>query len=264
MQRQLFRSFIAACLLPLPAMAVDTDGPETKPIEQPSHDHRGAKQIALENGEGATITLWKPDLTTQTLILEHGGITIPKTGIDNYHVVVAEKDWGNQKEAVIRYEYMFGRPSKQSPSKLTTVEKTDFEIVPDPIPREHYRYHSMQTWGFLVRLHGKPIPNLELILQTTNGSQQTAISDRNGRVEFQIPDDFPNIVAGERDKRSAQLTISSRYRKGDIAYQTQLNADYRVNPTHWQSSQLGLWVVGVGMLAGGYLGRTRKIKEKRT
>ncbi|MCU7871127.1 MAG: hypothetical protein KZQ91_00125 [Candidatus Thiodiazotropha sp. (ex Lucinoma borealis)] len=264
MQRQRLRSFIAICLLPLSAVAASTDDSEKKPIEQPAHDHRGAKQITLENGEGATITLWKPDLSTQTLNLEHGGITIPKTGLDNYHVVVAEKDWGNHKEAVIRYEYMFGRPSKQSPSKLTAVEKTDFEIVPDPIPREHYRYHTLQTWGFLVRLHGKPLSNLELTLQTTHGSQQTVISDQYGRVEFQIPDDFPNLVAGERDKRSAQFTISSKYREGDIAYQTQLNADYRVNPTHWQSTQLGLWVVGIGILAGGYLGRTKKIKGKRT
>ncbi|MCU7948313.1 MAG: hypothetical protein KZQ72_17050 [Candidatus Thiodiazotropha sp. (ex Cardiolucina cf. quadrata)] len=184
MQRQRLRSFIAICLLPLSAVAASTDGSEKKPIEQPAHDHRGAKQITLENGEGATITLWKPDLSTQTLNLEHGGITIPKTGLDNYHVVVAEKDWGNHKEAVIRYEYMFGRPSKQSPSKLTAVEKTDFEIVPDPIPREHYRYHTLQTWGFLVRLHGKPLSNLELTLQTTHGSQQTVISDQYGRVEF--------------------------------------------------------------------------------
>ncbi|MCM8921286.1 MAG: hypothetical protein LC540_14695, partial [Candidatus Thiodiazotropha sp.] len=95
MQRQRLRSFIAICLLPLSAVAASTDGSEKKPIEQPAHDHRGAKQITLENGEGATITLWKPDLSTQTLNLEHGGITIPKTGLDNYHAVVAEKDWGN-------------------------------------------------------------------------------------------------------------------------------------------------------------------------
>ncbi|MCU7858955.1 MAG: DUF4198 domain-containing protein, partial [Candidatus Thiodiazotropha sp. (ex Lucinoma kastoroae)] len=210
MYRQILGLMLSACLLPSSAVAADSDGSQKSPV-QPSHDHRGAKKIALENGEGATITLWKPDLSTQPIALEHGTVTIPKTGTDNYHAVVAEKDWGNHKEVIIRYEYMFGRPSKQSPSKLAAAEKSAFEIVPNPIPREHYRYHSQQTWGFIVRLHGKPVPDLEVTLQTSYGSQDSTISDHNGYVEFQIPDDFPDLVEGERDKRSAQFTISSKY-----------------------------------------------------
>ncbi|MCU7935830.1 MAG: hypothetical protein KZQ99_13255 [Candidatus Thiodiazotropha sp. (ex Dulcina madagascariensis)] len=258
MYRKLLGVLIPACLLSLSAVAAGVDNPENNPAAEPSHDRRGAKKIALENSEGASVTLWKPDLSTQPLTIGHGGVTIPNTGIDNYHAVVAEKDWGDHKEVVIRYEYLFGRPSKQSPSKLAGAEKADFEIAPDPIPREHYRYHSQQTWGFLLRLHGRPLPDLEVTLQTTQGSQRRAITDQNGRVEFQIPDDFPNLVEGERDKRQAQFTVSSEHRQGDVTYTTQLNADYRVNPTHWQSTRLGLLVVGIGFLAGGFLGRVNR------
>jgi hypothetical protein len=244
-------------MLSLSGMAVGADSDEAHKQPQPSHHHRGEKRINLENADGATITLWKPDLSTQPLTLNHGGITIPMTGVDNYHAIVAEKDWGDHKEVVIRYEYRFGPPSKQSPSRLAGHQKTEFEIVPDPIPREHYRYHTQQNWDFLVRFNGNPVKDLEVKLETVNGSQLATKSDADGRVTFLIPDDFPGVIEGKRDKRMGQFTVSSEYQQDNIRYTTQLNAEYRINPMHWQSTQLGLLVVGIGFLAGGFLGRVK-------
>ena len=74
-----------------------------KPPAAAGHGHRrGGQRLILSNADGATITLWKPDLSTLPLELEHGAITLPRTGMDNYHAIVAEKDWGKEKEAVIR------------------------------------------------------------------------------------------------------------------------------------------------------------------
>ncbi|MES9949758.1 MAG: Ig-like domain-containing protein [Candidatus Thiodiazotropha sp.] len=258
MHRQLLDVVILACMFSLSGVVTGADGGDATKPPQPAHDHRGEKRIVLENGYGAIITLWKPDLSTQQLTLDHDAVTIPMTGIDNYHAIVAEKDWGDHKEAVIRYEYRFGRPSKQSPSRLAAKQKTEFEIVPDPIPREHYRYHSLETWDYLVRFNGKPVNDLEVILNTDNGSQLSSTTDSNGRVSFQIPDDFPGMIEGERDKRLGQFTVSSEYLEGDRRYTTRLNADYRVNPAHWQSTRLGLLVVGIGFIAGGFLGRVNR------
>ena len=260
MNRQSIGIFLSACLLSPLCMAADSDKPEKTEKPPAAHGHRGAKKIVLENGDGAVITLWNPDLSTQPLTLEHNSVTVPVTGVNNYHAVVAEKAWSGHKETVIRYEYMFGRPSHQSPARLAAAEKSEFEIVPDPIPREHYRYHSQQNWGFLVRLHGKPLANQPLTLETSHGTLQTLSSNAEGRVEFRIPDDFPDLVEGERDKRLAQFTISSEYRDEGITYTTQLNADYRINPSHWQSTRLGLLVLGIGLLTGSYLGRAKKTK----
>ncbi|MES9986886.1 MAG: hypothetical protein ABW077_03160 [Candidatus Thiodiazotropha endolucinida] len=255
---QLLGVVIPACMLSLAGVAIGAEGGDATKPPQPAHDHRGEKRIVLENGDGAIITLWKPDLSTQQLTLDHNAVTIPMTGIDNYHAIVAEKDWGDHKEAVIRYEYRFGRPSKQSPSQLVAKQKTEFEIVPDPIPREHYRYHSLQSWNYLVRFNGKPVNDLEVALNTANGTQLSSTTDSHGRVSFQIPDDFPGMIEGERDKRLGQFTVSSEYLEGNRRYTTQLNADYRVNPTHWQSTRLGLLVVGIGFIAGGFLGRVKR------
>ena len=42
-----------------------------------------------------------------------------------------------------------------------------------------------------------------------------------------------------------------------IQYQTRLSATYHLNPSHWQSSPMGWAVVGLGLVAGGLLGRQK-------
>ncbi len=234
------------------------------PVKQTQQHRRRLKQFTLAGAEGATIKLWKPDLTTIPLDqkhLMHGSITLPRTGMDNYHAIVAEKDWGDSKEAVIRYEYLRGSPSKQSPTKLSAAQKTTFEVVPVPIPRGHYHYSSNQEWSFMTRFQDQPIPNLPVVMETSNGSRVKAVSDNNGMVTMHIPDDFPNIIPGKRDRRSADFMVSAGYEKGGITYQTTLSAEYRVNQAHWKSLGWGAAVAGLGMIAGGFIGRTRNKKR---
>ena len=212
-------------------------------------------KFALVNSEGASMQLWKPDLSTLPLTAEHGSITLPRTGVDNYHAVVVEKDWGYLKEALIRYHYMRGKPSGQSTSKLTAAEKTTFEIVPDPVPREHQHYRSDQNWNFMLRFRGAPAAQVAVVLETSNGSALSGVSDSNGLVSLRIPDDFSQLEAGARDRRTAEFSVSAEMTQAGVTYQTQLSAEYRVNPSRWQSLSLGLFVTGIGLVAGGFLGR---------
>lgn len=240
------------------AAGEDKAGSNKPQPQQAGHGgHRGEKQFMIENAQGAEITLWKPDLTTQSLQAHHGAVTLPKTGMDNYHALVVEKDWGTGKEALIRYEYRFGRPSKRSPSELTATDKTAFEIVPAPIPREHYRYHSDQEWGFQVRLHGQPVAGQAVTLETEHGSSLQSVTNDDGYAGFRLPDDFPDLVEGRRDRRSAEFLVSAATDADGVAYQTTLSASYRVNPSHWQSHSMGWAVVGLGFIAGGLIGRQR-------
>jgi hypothetical protein len=241
-----------------------TTASDATPSMAQQMNRRASKKIMLINGEGATITLWKPDLSSQTLTLKDGAITLPNTGMNNYHALVVQQDWGTGKESVIRYEYLAGKPSKQSPSKLTEAVKSQFEIVPDPIPREHYRYYSDHKWGFILRLHGKPKAGIEVNLKTENGSQLHAISDYAGRVAFRLPEDFPETVpAGERDKRSAEFAVSATTTLAGMSYETMLTARYYVNPSHWQSSKLGLFVTGLGFFVGSLIGRSKSQAGKK-
>jgi hypothetical protein len=235
---------------------------QAKPQSQHMQHGRGPKKLMLAGAEGATIKLWKPDLTTLELEAKMGVIALPSTGVDNYHAVVAEKDWGDIKESVIRYEWMRGKPSGESPTKLTAAIKTAFEIVPDPIPRGHYHYHSDQEWDFILRFQDKPVGNLPVTLQTANGSVIKATSDSKGRVSFLLPEDFPEVVEGKRDRRSADFALSAEYSASGITYQTLLSAEYRLNQKHWNSGQLGLLVGGLGLIAGGFIGRISSREKK--
>ncbi len=230
--------------------------PQSQPGAQ-QHRHRsGPGHYMLMAGEGAVAEIWKPDLSRLPLEIKHGGITIPSTGMDNYHALVVEKDWGTSKEFLIRYEYLRGRPSSVSPSKLANAQKAPLEIVPDPIPREHYRYISGYDWNFLVRFNGEPLAELPVLLETEFGSRLEGQTDNQGRVSFRIPDDFPEVQPGRNNNRPGEMWLTARYlREGEMSYKTRLSASYHVNPSHWQSTGLAAAVLSIGLLAGGLLGR---------
>ncbi len=244
-----------------PSIAAErpAEGSEGAPAAA-AHAHanrRGGKQFLLPESDGAQITLWRPDLKTQPLTAEHDLIKIPSTGMDNYHAIVAAKDWGDLKETVIRYEYLFGKPSGHSPRELLAAPKAELEIVPDPQPREHWRYQAGQGWGFQLLFRGNPLAGQPVALVTEHGSRIEAATDQAGRVRFHLPDDFPAIEEGRRDLRSAEFAVRARYSSDGITHQTLLSARYHANPRHWQSFDLGLVVMGLGMVVGGWLGRVR-------
>ncbi len=251
-------------MMPAPDVVAQT---AAKPGSGPEHTaeqhRRGPKKIALTDSKGAVARLWKPDLTTLPLTVEHGNITLPRTGVDNYHAVVVEKDRVDLKEVLIRYEYMHGKPSGHSTSELTAAEKTPFEIVPDPVPREHQHYRSDQRWRFFLRFKGTPAAGIPVTLETSHGTRVNAVSDSEGEFSLHIPDDFPDLKEGERDKRTAEFSISAETKDNGILYRTMLSAEYRVNPSHWQSSGLGVAVTGFGMLAGVLLGSIGLTETKR-
>jgi len=186
---------------------------------------------------------------------------LPPTGVDNYHAVVVERDWGDSVDAIVRYEYMRGKPSGESPRKLTSAVKTPVEMVPDPLPREHHRYYSRAEAAFILRYKDQLLANHPVMLQTSNGSSVNGMSDNNGRVVFQIPDDFSGVVPGERDRRGAELSISTEYQVDGVQYNSALTAEYRVSPEHWQSKPWGVAVAGIGFVFGGFL--TRRIARNK-
>ena len=229
----------------------------------PQHAHgRGGNRLVLSGAEGAVITLWRPDLQTLPLRVEHGAITLPRTGMDNYHAVVAEKDWGRLRETVIRYEYLRGKPSRRSPDELTQAEKATFEIVPAPLPREHRHFTDGKRWNFLLRFRNRPLADHPVALETGNGSRLETRSLADGRFSFTLPNDFPDTLPGRRDRRSADFQISAEHQTDGVTYQTTLSAEYRVDASHWQSAPMGFGAMGLGFLVGiifsrGRIGRHR-------
>ncbi|MEW7980541.1 MAG: hypothetical protein G8D28_08885 [gamma proteobacterium symbiont of Phacoides pectinatus] len=152
---------------------------------------RGPKQFSLANAAGARATLWKPDLSRIPLAIENGTLTLKGTGVDNYHALVIEQNWGYLVESIISYHYMRGKPSGRSTTELTAARKTRLEIVPQPVPREHHRYESGERWGFQVRFDGRPMAAQALTLETAHGSTLTASVTIRDASTLPFPTTFP-------------------------------------------------------------------------
>jgi len=256
-----------ALLTQVPSVASETEtgsGTQTNQAAQhQQHHRRGPKRIELPESEGAVARLWKPDLSVLPLPIEDGGVVLPRTGVDNYHALVVERVSADTRTAYVRYEYRHGKPSGHSTSELTAAKKTAFEIVPDPVPREHQRYLSGETWDFVLLFEGAPAAGVPVVLETSHGNRVNAVSDGEGRVSLRIPDDFPDLEEGARDRRTAEFSVSAELTNAGTAYRTQLAAEYRVNSSHWQFFGLGAAVTGIGMLAGFFVARIGRTESPR-
>lgn len=249
----------AACLALLTIPGTPAAAMVWKPAAADHHsDGHGMRPTSqsyrLVVGHGAAVRLLLPDLSTRRLAPDATGrTTIPSTRMEYYHALIAERDAGARHEAAIRYLHLFGKPSGRSPSELLAARHTPLDIVPRPLPREHWRYLSGNTFTFIVRFHGQPLAGQTVTLQTANGTIRQFDSDHQGRIDIRLPDDFPDVQPGRASNRPAEFMLSAEHRDDGRLYATTLSAPYSPSPTHWQSPAFGLSALAGGLLLGGFL-----------
>jgi len=258
-----------ACLLPVViAMPVQVQAamqwsPAPARSGHQGHERNAAKVFLLKEGEGASQVLLKPDLSRSPLAAGQGGVKLVPTGMDNYHALVASRIRGALHETAIRYVYLHGKPSGNSPSLLTAELKSVFEIQPYPLAREHWRYTGGETAGFLLRFRGEPLTGAKVSFTSSNGTSAEFTTDADGYFAFDLPDDFSSVKPGRSGNRPAEFVLSAGYEDGAERFVTTLSSEYFVNPDHWQSLPLGMATAAGGMLLGGLLTfRNLRRKEK--
>lgn len=224
--------------------------------QQGNHRSRG-KPFLLQEGEGATAHILAPNLTQTPLEFNQGKTVASSRGVANYHALIAVKESDQKVDGAIRYLYMHGKPSGESPSKITNANKLELEIMPHPLPREHWRYQSQKESTFVIKWQGLPLANKDVTLTTTNGSELNLHSNAQGIIHFVMPDDFSHIQPGRRANKPAEFVLTTHHQAIGKQYQTTLSAAYHVNPSHWQSNSLALWMLGIGFVGG--LGLVRLI-----
>ncbi|GAV19142.1 hypothetical protein MMIC_P0071 [Mariprofundus micogutta] len=233
------------------------------------HGHGGhggrhaAKTFMLHDGVGAELSLINPKLSVMPMQGEHGRVTVKSTGMDNYHALLATRSDGKLYESAVRYVYMFGKPSGESPSLLIKHAKAALEIKPAPLAREHWRYYSNTEAVFVVSYKGKPLANTTVLLKTANGSDAVLQTDVAGKLIVALPEDFSIIKSGRMGNRPSEFLLTANYAEGEQRFTTTFSSAYHINPEHWQSTELGLATVVAGMLLGGLITvRSRRRKEK--
>lgn len=123
-----------------------------------------------------------------------GGFRVGAGKVGNYH-------WLQAVEAspagvvVATSAHYFANPGP-APTAMLHLAKAELEIVPQPLPREHWRYRAGETWAFLVRFHGQPLAYMGVRLETSGGAAQVFRTDADGIVRVTFPDDVADEVAG--------------------------------------------------------------------
>lgn len=231
------------------------------------HGGRKAKQFEVNNCDHNAISeayYLMPTLEKKPLIPEHGLVSIPRTGMDNYHALVINQKKDKSVNSSVRYIYSRGRPSKVSPTKITQIQKSELEIAPILLPREHDEYKGSQSHDFELRFKGKALGQTSVTFTTSNGTKEILESDENGKFSITVPNDFEDVKVGRRKNKAAEFILGASYINQDITYTTTLSMPYYVNPVdYWNSREAGLVVLIVGLILGLYLFRNINKKKKR-
>jgi hypothetical protein len=237
---------------------------ELQPGGHAGHTQSRGKSMFLQDSAGAKLWMITPTLESRPLELDDksGKLSVPSTGMVSYHALVASRQEGGLHESSLHYIYLNGKPTDTSPAELMAYSKLPLEIVPDPMAREHGRFYSQNEHDFVVRFNAKPVSDAWVGLVSSNGSELEATSDAEGRVSFTLPDDFINVRTGASNNRPAEFMLRTGYVDGEMLYRTNFTAPYSVNPSHWESSRVGLFMLLAGFVSGIVVMRRGKPASK--
>lgn len=218
-----------------------------------SHHGRGAKSFSLVDLDKQTplsTQLIHSDLERSELDASSGTLQLKPTGKSNYHALFAIQNSDEIERSAIRYIYFNGKPVKTSPQDILNLHKASLQIVPAPLPREHWKYESRKSYRFIISLDGNPVADQPILASTAFGSDQILHTDASGVVELTIPEDFPEIIPESRATPPGELRLFTSIEVDGKRYETSLSAPYRVSPRNWKNASLGFLFIGFGGLAG--------------
>jgi hypothetical protein len=224
------------------------------------HGMGEATMLHAMNLEGnSSVVLIKPDLSKEDLNLSDTTLNLPKTSVGGYYALVLNHRSDTQVDSALRYLSMMGKPAKVSPTKLTALPKTDLEIIPNPLHREHDRYTASKAYRFLLTFQGKPLSNTPITLETKNDSVANYTTNETGAVTITLPNDFKNVSNEKEENKPSEFLLKTRYQNGEFVYVTTLSMPYSLNPNdYWQSQKYGAGAVFIGFLGGLFLYRRSK------
>lgn len=236
---------------PAPAPVATTAGWSSAPLLLPQRGGgRGAARVALSNIAADTVSVFAPGGDEARRRVEYGvadgraDVRAAAPGMGNYHWVQV-RDEGAELVRVASTVVYFSNPG-DAPTALLEQPKSELEIVPLPLPREHASYRESEKWRFLVRWRGQPLAGQTVVLETENGSRSNVISNDHGVATVVFPRDFdPGKLVGGHGRPKAGFVLGATFENGGRVFQTAFNHVYSPEPE--RSRSLG-WGVAFGLL----------------
>jgi hypothetical protein len=183
----------------------------------------------------------------------------------NYHWLQASGSWHGCSTTLNTVHYNpMGKGD--APTDMLLLPKAVLEIIPQPLPREHWRYRGGDVWSFLVRWQGNPLVDSGVLFVDSFGNAQALRSDDKGMVQVAFPDFMPEENADEAQSGHSQQP-SSGFAVWVIAPDTStltgFDYKYAPNAMHQHSLLYGVGLAMLGMLIAVVLFVRRKKAKKR-
>jgi len=131
---------------------------------------------------------------TRSVPVDENGALMMKAGAQGGYYLVRVMGHGPNGETAIATTLKYFSNPGPAPRDLLNAGRSGFEIAPAVLPREHGHYREgEENWPFIVRMNGKPMPGLPVVLETSNGTKAEYTTDEGGIVKVTIPEDFKDI-----------------------------------------------------------------------
>ncbi|MDD4881731.1 MAG: hypothetical protein PHR30_07465 [Gallionellaceae bacterium] len=195
------------------------------------------------------------------LAVAAGGFKVNPGKVGNYHWLQAGEasQTGVITASTVHY---FANPGP-APTAMLHLAKAELEIVPQPLPREHWHYRAGETWAFLVRFHDEPVKDTGVRLETSGGTQQVFRTDGEGIVRVTFPADVADEAPkgghdhGRGGENRFVLAVGLTDQDGRY-YLTGFNQVYGAAADAGRSLPYGLGFLALGGLAAVPLAIRRK------
>lgn len=125
-------------------------------------------------------------------ISSEGQFVVKATGQGGYYLVAVQGHGpGGEDANAMTIHYFSDRAP--APRDLLNAARPGLEIAPNPLPREHRHYRENERWTFRVTRDGKPIADMPVALETSNGTKAELRTDPEGLVEIAFPQDIKEV-----------------------------------------------------------------------
>lgn len=195
-----------------------------------------------------------PSLEKKEIDLVDNKFTLPKNKEAFYHLFLLNYTQQNNHYSAKYFYKKFGKPSSISPKEVSSFYQNGFEFIPLPLPMEHDRYYSSNSYKFKLLFDNKELENTLVYFTTLNGSKQEYFTNHKGECIIQLPNDFENVKKGLRANKPSYFIVTATLQKDNNNYFTTLTQPYYLNPTdHWRSIPYGFILIVVGLVLGIFI-----------
>lgn len=159
------------------------------------------------------------------ILLDKGRFTLHSAGVGNYHWLLAREETADRVTVASTAHY-FSNPGP-APTDMLARPKSELEIVPAPLPREHNRYRENRSYRFDVRFQGAPLAGVPVSFTSSAGTRARFVSDAAGRVQVRFPDDVQPAEGGGHGRGPTnRFVLAVAHDAGGRQYLTTFNYSY--------------------------------------